>query len=87
MAEALRARADAMGRETIRKSLQSYASRIKAFIMFMMIGICTGGVLSATPADMLLFLAIFTLALGRAVERGRRRRAPDLRPHHLHLGH
>ena len=48
-----------MSRETIAKSLQSYASRIKAFILFMLIGICAGGVLSATSDDMLMFLAIF----------------------------
>ena len=52
-------RADALGRETIQKSIKSYVSRLRAWLGFACSGIMQGGVLSATPSDMLMFIAIF----------------------------
>ena len=52
-------RADDLGRETIQKSLKSYLSRLRAWLAFACSGLFHGGVLSATPADALMFLAIF----------------------------
>ena len=52
-------RADALGRQTIHKSIKSYVSRLRAWLAFACSGIMHGGVLSATPSDMLMFIAIF----------------------------
>jgi hypothetical protein len=56
---ALRSRADEFGKASIAKSCQSYASRLKAWILFACLGLFEGGVLSASPSDMLLFVGLF----------------------------
>ena len=48
-----------MARASIGKSLDSYASRMRAWIAFCALGITVGGVLSAEPSDMLLFVGLF----------------------------
>ena len=56
---ALLHRSDQMAVQTIGKSIASYKSRMRGWIAFMVMGICVGGVLSATPEDMLMFIALF----------------------------
>ena len=52
-------RTDAFGLETIRKSVKSYASMLRCFITFAAVGLFTGGVLSASAEDMLLYVGLF----------------------------